>query len=44
LGFDFRQFEEYSKYYCAEVVSIIIPYDKFVQCSNDFSNNVSPEI
>jgi len=44
LCFDLRQFEENGKYYGAEVVSITIPYDKFVQYSNDVSNNVSPEI
>jgi len=44
LCLDFRQFEENGKYYCTEVASITIPYDKFVQYSNDVSNNVSPEI
>jgi hypothetical protein len=37
------QFEENGKYYCAEVVNIMLPYDKFVQYSNGVSNNVSPE-
>jgi hypothetical protein len=44
LVFGFRQSEENGKYYCAEVVSIMIPYDTFVQYSNDASNKVSPEI